>query len=153
MKSDRERRVVKILHKSNSGSASGLAFGGMLTVVAILTSGCYVDTGQGKYPESKYMASESLVGRWKGSGSIELDAAGRFSTKELKIEYFQCSPSGLSKKTGVGSWDVEEEGGGTTVSLRFDDGCSASLWAGESHGKAVLWSVDTETDQVSIFEP
>lgn len=42
--------------------------------------------------------------------------------------------------------------GTTEVSLRFTDGCHASLWGGKKNGLNILWGVDTNTDEVSIFK-
>jgi len=121
-------------------------------VIAFSASGCYVDSGHGEYPKGRKLLGESIARQWRGEGRVKLNPDGSFSAEGLKLQYFECSLDGISEKTGSGSWGVEDGRDATRVDLRFLDGCSASLWVGEIDKGLILWSVDTETDQVSIFK-
>lgn len=113
-----------------------------LSCVAIVgVSSCYASTDYGTYPEGKIVQSGSLVREWTGEGEqLVLKANDAFSASRLQLRYFQCPSDGIQRKSGDGSWSTIEDGGSTSVLIRFEDGCSATLWAGESEGRTVLWA-------------
>lgn len=117
--------------------------GGLLLIATFLASGCYASTGYDAYPKGKLVHSASLVRDWVDEETrLTLNADGSFSADRLSLEYFECSASGVQTMSGAGTWSTVEGRESTSVLLGFSSGCSATLWAGESSGKAVLWSAD-----------
>ncbi|GGZ66347.1 hypothetical protein [Streptomyces bluensis] len=90
---------------------------------------------------------------WAGDGAeLALKENATFSAAGLMLEYFECSSGGIQKKSGGGTWTTIEDGDTTTVLIDFQDGCSATLWAGESEGKTVLWATQADEAEVLILK-
>ncbi|MEU2737380.1 hypothetical protein ABZ656_18730 [Streptomyces sp. NPDC007095] len=122
-------------------------------MAVLLASGCYASTDYEKYPKGKFVERSSLVKSWGGeSSSLQLKSDGKFSTVKLELEYFECSTGGVLKKSGDGAWETEKGRQSSEILLRFEDGCSATLWAGESGGKVVLWSTVTDSDRTLVLK-
>lgn len=107
------------------------------SLFGVACAGTY-DTGG--FPEASFVQESLLVREWKaGDSSIGLEAAGKFSSASLRLEYFSCSSNGVREKSGSGTWESSAGEQRTEVFLKFDDGCSATLWAGKSGDRTVLW--------------
>ncbi|MFC4331977.1 hypothetical protein ACFPC0_30270 [Streptomyces andamanensis] len=112
-----------------------------MPLVILLASGCYVATDYEKYPAGRFVSAASLVRTWKaGAGALELRRDAKFTASRLKLEYFGCSRDGVREKDGAGTWSNDRGRRRSEVLLRFDDGCTTSLWAGAVDGRTVLWS-------------
>ncbi|MFE1755416.1 hypothetical protein [Streptomyces anandii] len=99
------------------------------------------------------MDEPSLLKLWKSpDGSLTLKSHGAFTAQDLRLQYFECTSAGLASKAGAGDWEFAKGRQASEVLIRFSDGCSATLWAGERSGRIILWSTDTDSDQVFIFE-
>ncbi|WP_155054073.1 hypothetical protein [Streptomyces blattellae] len=119
----------------------------------LLLSGCYVSTEYGKYPEGKIVQTASLVREWTAQDvELALSQNGAFSAAGLTLSYFQCPVDDVVReKSGSGTWHTLDDGESTDVLIEFEDGCSATLWAGESEGKTVLWATQGDEDEVLIL--
>lgn len=123
-----------------------------ILICAFVVSGCYSSTEYDKYPKGRFAAEGSLVGKWKaGHALLALEKSGSFIATELKLEYFECSSGGVREKSGDGKWSASEGRQSTEVVVKFQDGCSATLWAGESDGADVLWSNYSDRQQVLVL--
>ncbi|MCX5557284.1 hypothetical protein [Streptomyces sp. NBC_00038] len=123
------------------------------TVAVLLVSGCYVSTDYGQYPEGKLVQNASLVRIWTGEGAeLALKENKVFSAAGLTLKYFSCSSEGLQKKSGDGTWSSIDDGDSTSVLIRFEDGCSATMWTGESEGKTVLWATQEDENKVLTLQ-
>jgi hypothetical protein len=121
--------------------------------VVLLVSGCYVSTDYGQYPEGKPVQNGSLMRNWSGEGAeLALKENKGFSATGLTLKYFSCPSDGLRKKSGDGTWSSIDDGDSTSVLLRFEDGCTATMWTGESEGKTVLWATQEDENQVLTLE-
>jgi hypothetical protein len=130
-------------------SCRSLYFVSLLPFIALLVSGCYASTDYEKYPEGRFVTTASLVRAWKaGSAALNLQQNGKFTASQLKLEYFSCPGDGVRKKDGEGTWSSDKGRQRSEVLLRFNDGCTATLWAGVTDGNAVLWSDYSDRDQI-----
>jgi hypothetical protein len=124
----------------------------LLPAVALLLSGCYVSTEYEIHPEGKVIQRASLVREWTGDGAeLALKEGGSFSAADLTLEYFECSSGGMQKESGSGTWSSLDSDGTTSILIRFEDGCSATLWAGEAEARTVLWATQPGDDQALIL--
>jgi hypothetical protein len=125
----------------------------LLLVTGPLLSGCYVSTDYSRFPEKKVIGRATLTREWTGDGaSLVLRNGGALSASGLKLEYFECALGGVRKKSGDGTWTSLEDSDSTSVLVDFSDGCSATLWAGESDGKTVLWAPQADDQEVMILK-
>ncbi len=123
----------------------------MPIAVGLLLSGCYVSTEYGKYPDGKFVQKTSLVREWTAQdGGLVLSDDDSFTATGLVLEYFHCSADGLREKSGRGTWSMSKGRESTSVLIDFDDGCSATLWTGESAGETVLWAPQAEDDTLIL---
>jgi hypothetical protein len=123
------------------------------TIAVLLVSGCYVSTDYGQYPEGKPVQNASLVRNWAGEGAeLALKENKVFSAAGLTLKYSSCPSDGLRKKSGGGTWSSIDDGDSTSVLLRFEDGCTATMWTGESEGKTVLWATQEDENQVLTLQ-
>lgn len=124
----------------------------MPAVAVLLVSGCYVSTEYGRYPEGRLVQSAALVRIWAGEGAeLALKENEVPSAAGLTLKYFSCPADGLQKKSGDGTWSSIDGGDSTSVLIHFEDGCSATMWTGESEGKTVLWA--TQEDEKPGADP
>ncbi|MFC9846307.1 hypothetical protein ACFWFF_05485 [Streptomyces sp. NPDC060223] len=122
-------------------------------VAVLLVSSCYVSTDYGRYPEGKLVQSGSLVRNWTGEAAeLALKEDKGFSATGLNLKYFSCPLDGLRMKSGDGTWSSIDDGDSTSVLLRFEDGCTATMWTGESGGKTVLWATQEDENQVLTLQ-
>ncbi|GAA3395998.1 hypothetical protein GCM10017752_48060 [Streptomyces roseoviridis] len=85
--------------------------------------------------------SEFLSRDWKaGDASLSLRIGGEFTASRLGARYFKCQEGTPTVYSGSGAWESRESEGTTAVFLRFDSGCSATFWLGQSNGDPVLWT-------------
>ncbi|MGR3875654.1 hypothetical protein ACUXZZ_44755 [Streptomyces graminifolii] len=118
-----------------------------------LVSGCYASTDYEKYPEGRFVSTASLVRDWRtGSTSLNLQQNAKFSASRLKLEYFSCPKDGIHEKDGDGTWSSDKGRQRSEVLLRFNDGCTATLWAGVTNGHAVLWGDYSGADKIVILK-
>ena len=118
-----------------------------------LTSGCYASTDYEKYPEGRFASTAAFVRTWKtGSGVLDLQQHAQFTASRLKLEYFSCSRDGVREKDGEGTWSSDKGRQRSEVLLRFNDGCTATLWAGSTDGHDVLWAEYSDSGQVVTLE-
>lgn len=118
-------------------------------VAVLLVSGCYASTDYGRYPEGKLVQNAALVRTWAGEGAeLALKENKVFSAVGLTLKYFSCPADGLRNKSGDGTWSSIDDGDSTSVLIRFEDGCTATMWTGESEGKTVLWATTEDENQV-----
>ncbi|MEU9339550.1 hypothetical protein AB0D49_41525 [Streptomyces sp. NPDC048290] len=115
---------------------------GLALLVGLVSSACYVSTDYDRYPEGKLVPDAGLVRVWSGAGAeLSLRADAAFSASALPLEYFECGSAGMRKKSGRGMWSTITGSGATSVLIRFEDGCEASLTAGRSEeDETVLWA-------------
>ncbi|MEW2305896.1 hypothetical protein AB0958_39065 [Streptomyces sp. NPDC006655] len=121
-----------------------------LAVAALLLSGCYASTDYEKYPEGRFVSTASLIRIWKsGSATLDLQKNGNFTASDIKLEYFSCSGDGVKEKGGNGTWSSGKGRQRSEVLLRFNDGCTATLWAGATNGHTVLWGEYGDDNQIT----
>ncbi|MGW2573005.1 hypothetical protein [Streptomyces sp. NPDC001537] len=119
----------------------------------LLLSGCYSSTDYEKYPEGRFVSATSLIRVWKsGSASLDLQKDGSFRASRIKLEYFSCPTGGIGEKGGAGTWSSDKGRQRSEVLLRFNDGCTATLWAGATNGHTVLWGEYGDDDQITTLE-
>ncbi|MFF9163791.1 hypothetical protein ACF081_26545 [Streptomyces longwoodensis] len=125
----------------------------LLLAAGLLLSGCYVSTDYNRFPDGKVIGRATLTREWTGDGaSLVLRGGGAFSASGLKLEYFECELGGVRKKSGGGTWTSLDDSDSTSVLVDFSDGCSATLWAGESDGKTVLWATQADDQEALILK-
>ncbi|MEU5667066.1 hypothetical protein [Streptomyces longwoodensis] len=125
----------------------------LLLAAGLLLSGCYVSTDYNRFPDGKVIGRATLTREWTGDGaSLVLRDGGAFSASGLKLEYFECELGGVREKSGGGTWISLDDSDSTSVLVDFSDGCSATLWAGESDGKTVLWATQADDQEALILK-
>ncbi|MEU5952124.1 hypothetical protein [Streptomyces sp. NPDC047525] len=95
------------------------------------------------YPEKGAAKPRALVREWKNGdtgATLGLRGKGKFTVKNLRVQYYSCSPSGLHTKSGKGTWKSLDVAGATSVVLAFSDGCDTTLYYGEESGDPVLYN-------------
>lgn len=71
---------------------------------------------------------------------------------DIKLEYFSCPGDGIKEKGGNGTWSSDKGRQRSEVLLRFNDGCTATLWAGTTNGHTVLWGEYGDDDQITTLK-
>ncbi|MEV6759169.1 hypothetical protein AB0N16_00670 [Streptomyces sp. NPDC051105] len=128
-------------------------FIGCLAIATLFLSGCYASTNYEKYPEGRFVSTDSLIRVWKsGSATLDLQKNGNFTANRIKLEYFSCPGSGVKEKDGDGTWSSDKGRQRSEVLLRFNDGCTATLWAGAMNGRTVLWGEYGDSDQTMTLK-
>lgn len=128
-------------------------FVALVPVVVLIVSGCYASTDYEKYPAGRFVSAASLARTWKrGAGTLDLQQGAKFTASRLMLEYFSCSRDGVREKDGAGTWRSDRGRQRSEVLLRFDDGCTTTLWAGVVDGRTVLWSEYGDSGQLATLK-
>lgn len=118
-----------------------------LVILASLSAACASTSDTGGLPEGIFVPQDSVATKWiSGNSAIRIAADGRFSGNSVTLNYYNCETDGVRAKSGDGKWETVKGRQRTELLLEFDDGCTATLWAGKGDEGVVLWGYGKNDD-------